>query len=224
VTFPSATFPSDIEGTLPVVYEQNRPYVMADFATGFNLPASPHQASQWSPGCTLITPIPFQRPPNQAWQVTALAVTIGLALVQWQDIADPGPSLDPPFPSFGKLGKIIAGLVTRSSQNTVSGTTNSVQPYQQPPSDATLLDTLFDPAENALPPSNFLIANSLPAHGTLLAAQPYAVANAISQPLDISTQDPVGFLLTMLPSLTQNAELWITSVQYTVKLSNQYSY
>jgi hypothetical protein len=172
VSYPSTSFPNDVSGVLSTALYQGRVYALADFAPDiFSSPTPVHQKSQWSPGASAIEPINLQRPPNENWSITAYAVTITLALVQWQDLRS--GVLDPPYPTFGKLGQIITGLVTRNTVNTVGPYGGgSQQPYQPIPTDATLTETVFDPAADALPPANLIIENdirhySLP-HRTLL--------------------------------------------------------
>lgn len=235
MAFPSAPFPQDVSGTAPYGVGGGvnaNSFVCADFAAGGNRAVGNygnHHASLWTPGATLAIPIQFQQPPNENWSIIAWSITIGLALMQWADIDGSGPNYLSPAPSFGKLGKIWTGLLVRSSlgstrTNMGGFITNAIQPFTPLPSDTTLLQTIFDPDTDDLPPATFGFSPPNPLLTTIGESSSLTATNVLSQPIDVQSEIPIGLLLTMLPSLVQNAELWVTALQYTLKLSSAYAY
>jgi len=219
-----------IAGTIPLLgqisasewQQPGGPFVMADFASTVG-GVSDHRVSQRSPGASLVAPIQFQQPPNEVWEVTSWAITITLAAAQWQDLETViGPTYYNPYPSFGKLGSITAGLWAAASQDTINAISNQVQPNLPLPPDATLLSTIFDPAADPLPPVNFVKTAPGGIYTNVFNTLSLSAQGTPSTPLDVTKKAPIAVILTMFPSLVQNLELWVMSMEYAIGISSTY--
>jgi hypothetical protein len=214
-----------VQGSLPQVAGYTGPWVVADqqgvgtFPFGFQ---AYHRQSLWSFGASLITPLAIQPPENEDWTLLSWAISATLAAYTWTDLENPiGPVWWPPAPPFGKLGKIIGGLLTQNNQSTsLASLANSVQPMLPLPVDTSLTAPLWDPAVDALPPvSHYTQVDGVGPTNVLSPSMPIEAADVLSTPIDVATQSPFAIGVWMTPSLAQNLELWILSMSYKVTFS-----
>jgi hypothetical protein len=147
-----------------------------------------------TPGATIITRIaPGGPQQNQRWTLVSVSVQAYLALAS---------SGAPSYPRIGgKLGRIIAGLITDPAQAPTPLPFVSVA--QPLPLDSTLTSSLFDPKNDDAPPTfdGALFPGSLGANVTpdkLLAIQA-----DISPPLPIGIVpgEPMSVGIWMMPSV-----------------------
>lgn len=104
---------------------------------------TPVNFSSHSQGGTIIDPVSLSPAPNQRYLLQSIGFTMGLAV----SFAN--------TPYFGKLGKIIAGILLPTNPQPTTGSSVGV-PYSQNGMtalpDPTLSVTLWDPAIDSLPP------------------------------------------------------------------------
>lgn len=162
------------------------------FQLGLALEDNPavSSVSQWTPGTTVIVPLPIQAPLAQVWSILAWSIIFSAAATP---SGAPGPQ------SFGQPGKVVGG-VFRGSQRTLSNASQVGTPAALPlPGDLASLAVLWDPDSD--PP--FPWANIAGAFGTGGPRQ-YSHSEVLPSPLSLSAGDEASIGIWLEPSLVQN--------------------
>jgi hypothetical protein len=155
--------------------------------------------SNWTPGSTQIDSVQFSGiPPLAKWNVIATAVSAQLLWNQQGAGA-----------SFGRFGKVIAGLVPTGQVTTGAAGAPSTAKMLPLPEDTSYLQTLWDGSSDPSPP----VATSLV---TTTAPFPLQESLQLPQPIVISSSTSLAFGLWVTPSLTQNATLVVYRAVFTV--------
>jgi hypothetical protein len=126
-------------------------------------------ASVWSPGATLIDLVGLTPSLTQKWSLLSVSVTANLLLCVSLGV-----------PVFGKLGKVIMGLLLNSGSPTLGAAGSSyVTPMLALPRDGSLAVPIWDPAVDSLPPivpSNLTATATLPISGSIAPPQPVPIS------------------------------------------------
>lgn len=148
----------------------------------------------WSQGASLTLPLQDGGPSvSQKWSLLSVSVQGYLVLAQ------------PGVPLGGKFGKIIASLVMESPPPyTGAGgiPVPYVKPVQQIPNDSSLTVDLWDPANDALPPTLIGSSPTLSGNNSGIGGS-LAISNSISPPvpLELNPGEPPSLQISMLPSI-----------------------
>lgn len=158
--------------------------------------------SNWTSGASLIDDVSIQPPLGQAWSIAAWTVRcVGLLEVPLSGT-----------PSYGKLGRLIGGLVRGAAPTPFSAVG---LPYANPlvplPIDTTGLAVIWDGDSDPA----FPISTSAP--GTL---QPVMFANNLSSPIVVQSGDRVQIGLWLTPSLAQNVAPGVINATYTITVDD----
>ena len=152
------------------------------FGVGVNdqIPASSSPGPVWTLGATQIDSVQWSQPPNQSWSLLSVSVSARLGI--WK-----------PFPCFGKLGKILAGIAPGAVQTGQGPSNTGVLSFEGFPTNQAGIGTLWDPAVDGLPEDSFSnpIANCLPVTMTV----------NFPQPVPISPGTPLGIGIWLEPNL-----------------------
>jgi hypothetical protein len=155
--------------------------------------------STWTPGSTIIDPVPLS--PTLADKYS---------IVSWQ-ISFQGGYFYTAARSFGKLPKVIGGLV-RTPQQTQGAGPGALNPFTAAAlplaTDLSLLSVLWDGDQDPMFPVAPVVGPipSVPTVGGL----------TLQVPLVIASGEGVAIGLWITPSLTQNLQIFITNATYTV--------
>jgi len=160
-----------------------------------NIGDTAQMPSQWSPGQTLIDDVLNQAPLGAVWSVINWAISCQ-AFIR-TDVY--------PGPAFGKLGRIVGGLVH------MTPTVGPVSPMIPFPSNATGLATIWDGATDPVLGLCKIVGNTLQTAPTPLVGQ-----LNLPVPIQVYPGDELQMGLWITPSLAQNAQIVIINATYTV--------
>lgn len=175
----------------------------------------------WSTGAALVDNFPsLQEQPTGGWSLIGVAVNAQLAL------ADTGVAFGGSKSFFGKFGVLRAGIIIPSPG--ITGTASQPASFDPTrvalPQDSSLIDSLWDPAVDSLPPvfnPSGAPATTLPVTTTILLPTPID----FSQYVDASTVGAIG--LWLAPSLigpdygVQGPGIYVTQGQYSFYYSDK---
>jgi hypothetical protein len=182
-----------------------------------NFPNGDSIASEWTDGATMFVPSVLGGPGiSQGWSLLSVSIQGYLALISWDNIFAPTST----YQSFGKLGKIVAGLILDEPLQQSSGVFfSATAPFTEAmvplPSDGTLVDTLFDPDVDAMPPQMVqgqIGENVFTVNGIVML--PVSVTIQPPNPIDIIAATPPTLGIWMTPSLLGVNNLTQSTAQF----------
>lgn len=140
-----------------------------------------------SKGCSLIDAVSVSPGQSQHWSLLSVAFQVNLGLVV-------------SGPTFGLLGKVIAGLLPPNQPPiTTSGTQAPfVQPMIPLPNDTSLLQTIWDPAIDPAPPQ----FTAFPT--TIQALLPCSTVVSLPEPIELVPGEQLSIGLWSLPEILGN--------------------
>jgi hypothetical protein len=158
-------------------------------------------SSGWTAGATLIESVARQAPLGQVYSV------VGWSICCTPIFAAPDPDSSP----FGKLGKIVGGLVHMSPTPTDPAKLGGawVAPMIPLPDNTSGLATVWDGSSDPM----------IPASGPTIQATefvPLTVAYSPPVPIELYPGDDIQIGLWITPSLSQNSIIAVTNASYSV--------
>lgn len=141
----------------------------------------------WTPGATLIDQLQIIPPFTQKWTLLSAAITAEMCFMEAVGSA-----------WFGKFGAVRAGIASPLSQTLQQSDPSTTNPWTAPalplPQDQSGIGTLWDPANDPLPPVT--LPPNTPTRGL-----PVSLSIVLPTPIVVDQAEPLGVGIWMAPSL-----------------------
>lgn len=207
-----------LSGSFPATPNTGSPFLSAGISIAdYPLGGSLSGWNQWTPGAAAIAPVTAQPSMTRPWTILSWSLEFQLYALQFFS--------SPAKPAYGKLGRLIAGLVQGTGvQTTISTDPNAGQlvPWKQaiqpPPADQSLMSVLFDGSQDGPPPAA-QASNPNVLKVTLSVSDWRTATFSLPQPLQVEFGQPIAMGMWLTPSLAQNASLIVMGANYNINVT-----
>lgn len=165
-------------------------------------------------GATIVDLLNLSPTPQQKWTLQSIAIQAYMLIETEQGATGTGPI-------YGKLGKIVGGLLLPPTDN-VSPSGNSSFPTDRPmrrlPADPSLIVDLWNPAVDPLPPIAAALSSPVTSQSAPSRMLPISGIIQLPQPLPLEPGVEIGVGIWIEPSLVGFANSYNTEVDFLIEV------